>query len=247
VHGQTRPSNDRCPTRLRGVHASGAVQRPGSTVKGERVVLRDGSQVSIRQVRPADAALLADGFARLSVQSRWLRFLTSKSELSPAELRYFTELDHHNHEALAAVDASDGRGLGVARFIRLTEHPDTAEVAVTVVDDWQGRGLGTELLIRLTDRARQEGIRRFTAMVATDNEAVLGLLQDINADVTVTHRGAGTVEYELTLAPVGLGSGLHALLRAFGRRHLEPPKPIRDALAVLTPDRFTPRGGPDPS
>lgn len=193
----------------------------------------------IRQIQPADAALLAEGFARLSVQSRWLRFLTSKSELSPAELRYFTEVDHHNHEALAAVNDADGRGLGVARFIRLTEDPDTAEVAVTVVDDWQGRGLGTELLIKLTDRARQEGIRRFTALLAADNEAVLGLLQDISADVQVTHRGAGTVDYELTLAPAGLGSELHALLRAFGRRHLEPPKPIRDALAALIPNRFT--------
>ena len=184
----------------------------------------------------------ANGFARLSVQSRWLRFLTSKSELSPAELRYFTEVDHHNHEALAAVNPVDGRGLGVARFIRLTDRPDTAEVAITVLDDWQGRGLGTELLIKLTDRARQEGIRRFTATVAADNEAVLGLLQDISAEVKVTHREAGTVEYELTLAPAGLGSELHALLRAFGRRHLEPPKPIRDALSALIPNRPTPSG-----
>jgi hypothetical protein len=40
---------------------------------GRPVVLRDGSHVLIRQVQPADAALLADGFARLSIQSRWLR------------------------------------------------------------------------------------------------------------------------------------------------------------------------------
>lgn len=205
-------------------------------------MLRDGSPVVIRQIQPADAALIADGFARLSVQSRWLRFLTSKSELSPAELRYFSEVDHHNHEALAAVNETDGRGLGVARFIRLTDHPDTAEVAVTVVDDWQDRGLGTELLIKLTDRARQEGIRRFIALVAADNEAVLGLLQDSSADVHVTHREAGTVEYELTVAPAGLGTELHALLRAFARRHLQPPKPIRDALAALIPNRFTASG-----
>jgi RimJ/RimL family protein N-acetyltransferase len=211
-------------------------------VKGERVALRDGSQVLIRQIQPADAALMADGFARLSVQSRWLRFLTSKPELSPAELRYFTEVDHHDHEALAAVNETDERGLGVARFIRDTEHPDTAEVAVTVADDWQDRGLGTELLIKLTNRARQEGIRRFTAMVAADNEAVRGLLQASSTDLKVTHREAGTVEYELTLAPVGLGGELHALLRAFGRRRLKAPKPIRDALSALIPNRFTANG-----
>ena len=51
-----------------------------------------------------DAPLLADGFARLSATSRWMRFLTPKKELSPAELRYFTDLDHHDHEALGALD-----------------------------------------------------------------------------------------------------------------------------------------------
>jgi hypothetical protein len=67
-------------------------------------------------------------------------------------------------------------------------------------------------------------------MVAADNEAVRGLLQASSTDLKVTNREAGTVEYELTLAPVGLGGELHALLRAFGRRRLKPAKPIRDAL-----------------
>lgn len=31
--------------------------------------------------------------------------------------------------------------MGVARFVRLAERPDTAEAAVTVIDDWQGRGV----------------------------------------------------------------------------------------------------------
>lgn len=213
-------------------------------MKGKRVVLRDGSPVLIRQIQPADAALMADGFARLSAESRRLRFLAYKSELSPAELRYFTEVDHHDHEALAAVDETDGRGLGVARFIRRADHPDTAEVAVTVVDDWQNRGLGTELLLKLTDRARQEGIRQFSALVAADNETVLNLLQDIGSDVGVhvTNRGDESVEYELTLPPAGLGTELHGLLRAFGRRHLEPPKPMGDALSALVPNRASLKG-----
>jgi len=54
---------------------------------GEMVVLRDRSMVLIRQVRAADAPLLADGFARLSAESRATRCLGAKKELSPAELR----------------------------------------------------------------------------------------------------------------------------------------------------------------
>ena len=167
-------------------------------------MLRDGSTVLIRQVHSDDAALLADGFARLSARSRQMRFLTRKNELSPAELRYFTDIDHHDHEALGALNQADGRGVGIARYIRDAKDPQTAEIAVTIVDDWQGRGLATELLAQLSDRARSEGIRRFTALVSADNAAVAGLLGNMSADLV--GRGPGTVEYQITLAPIGEGS-----------------------------------------
>ena len=205
------------------------------------VLLRDGSVVMIRKVECGDAPLLADGFARLSDASRRLRFLTGKPSLSPAELRYFTEIDHHDHEALCALNPADGRGLGVARYIRHAEDLEGAEVAVTVIDDWQRRGLGTELLSRLADRGRQEGIRHFTALVAADNAAVVGLLQERPFGVNVTEREPGTVEYEITLPPRGLGDGLQALMRAFGRRQVEPPALIRDTLAALTPEDLSGR------
>jgi RimJ/RimL family protein N-acetyltransferase len=178
--------------------------RPRSAVKGRPVALRDGSKVLIRQVQSTDAPLLADGFARLSPQSRRMRFLTRKEELSRAELRYFTDVDHHDHEALGALNHADGRGVGIARYIRHAEDPQAAEIAVTIVDDWQGRGLGTELLIRLSGRARQEGIHRFTALVAADNGAMAALLRNMGANLV--GRGPGTVEYEITLMPLGTGT-----------------------------------------
>jgi GNAT superfamily N-acetyltransferase len=171
--------------------------RPGRAADG-RVVLRDGSKVVIRPVGRADAPLLADGFARLSPQSRRLRFLRTKDELTPAELRYFTDVDHHDHEALGALDHTGG-GVGIARYVRDADDPHAAEIAVTVIDDWQGRGLGTELLAQLSGRARAEGIRRFTALASAENKVVAALLHRASADVV--RREHGTVEYEITLAP----------------------------------------------
>jgi EmrB/QacA subfamily drug resistance transporter len=173
--------------------------RPPAAAGGKTVVLRDGSAVLIRQVQSADAPLLADGFARLSDKSRQMRFLTKKKELSPVELRYFTDVDHHNHEALGALNQADGHGVGIARYVRDADDPQAAEVAVTIIDDWQGRGLGTELLAQLSDRARHEGIRRFTALVAADNVTVARLLQNMSANLV--GRGRGFVEYEIALAP----------------------------------------------
>jgi RimJ/RimL family protein N-acetyltransferase len=172
-------------------------RRPIRVPDGRPVVLRDGSAVLIRPVRSTDTPLLADGFARLSAASRQMRFLGVKKALSAAELRYLTDVDHHDHEALAALDRHGGHGVGIARYVRDADDPQAAEIAVTIVDDWQGRGLGTELLARLSDRARQEGICRFTALTAADNVAVAALLR--NAGARLVRRGRGTVEYEITL------------------------------------------------
>ena len=181
-----------------------AGRRPTGAPEGRPVVLRDRSAVLIRPVRSTDAALLADGFARLSAASRQMRFLGVKKALSAAELRYFTDVDHHDHEALGALDQAGGHGVGIARYIRDSDDPQAAEIAVTIVDDWQGRGLGTELLARLSDRARQEGIRRFTALADAGNVAVTALLR--NAGARLVRRGRGTIEYEITLARGGDGN-----------------------------------------
>jgi RimJ/RimL family protein N-acetyltransferase len=168
-------------------------RRPGTAANRTIVVLRDGSRVLVRPVRSTDALLLADAFARLSETSRRMRFLGTKEELSAAELRYYANVDHHDHEALIALDPVGGRCVGVGRYVR-----DAAEIALTVIDDWQGRGLGTELLARLSYRARQEGICRLTAVVSSDNVPMGMLLGNVGAEES--GRSLGTVEYEIALA-----------------------------------------------
>jgi hypothetical protein len=91
--------------------------RARTAASGSQARLRDGSAVLIRPIRSSDAPLLAEGFARLSARSRWMRFLTVKNELTPTELRYLTDIDHRDHEALGAL-SRDGRGVGVARYVR---------------------------------------------------------------------------------------------------------------------------------
>lgn len=177
----------------------------------DRIELRDGSAAFVRPVAPEDKAALAEAFERLSDESRYRRFLTAKPYLTNAELAYFTEVDHHDHEALVALDEL-GRGVGVARFVRDAGDPGVAEAAVTVTDDWQGHGLGTALLGRLADRARDEGIDRFSALVLAENRDMLDLLERLGP-IRDLGRKAGTVEIEVTLEPPGAGARMQRLLR----------------------------------
>jgi RimJ/RimL family protein N-acetyltransferase len=199
--------------------------------------LRDGGRVLVRRITPADAPLLADGFARLSEESRRLRFLAPKPSLSEAELRYLSEVDGHRHEALGATDAGTRQGVGIARFVRDDDDPSRAEVAVTVADEWQGRGVGTVLLEHLAERAREEGVARFTALVARDNRPVQGLLERIGP-VRVVHHDGATAEYEIELAPRGLGAQLREALRVAAAGELRLPPGLRRALCELVPVRL---------
>lgn len=169
-------------------------------------------QVEIRPIEPDDKEALARGFDRLSERSRYRRFLSPRGRLTDAELRYFTELDHHNHEALVAIDPDTGEGVGVARFVRSSEDRGVAELAVAVVDDWQGRGVGSLLAAELSKRARDEGITRFTALALAENDAMLGILQDLG-EVRTGPTRLGTVELAVDLPDDGF-SRLRRLLRA---------------------------------
>lgn len=48
-------------------------------------------------------------------------------------------MDHHDHEALVAIDPDTGRGVGVARYVRDPKRHPSAEVAFAVLESWQGR------------------------------------------------------------------------------------------------------------
>jgi GNAT superfamily N-acetyltransferase len=190
------------------------------------VVLRSGQQVLIRPIRPEDKEGLLAGLHELTLESRYRRFFSPVSELSARQLRYLTEVDHHTHEALVAIDLDSQKGIGVARFIRWTSEPTVAEAAVAVLDDWQSRGLGTALLNALAARAREEGIERFSASVLAGNSRMLELVRRISDSAVID--GAGLVaEVQVKLRRSGIPFGLsHGMRLAAGRQvELDPQHP----------------------
>ena len=164
----------------------------------------------MRAIEADDKPALIGLFDHLSEQSRYQRFLTNVSELSDSELRYLTEVDHHDHEALVAFDQG-GAAVGVARFVRLDD-PALAEAAVTVADEWQGRGLGTALTRLLAERAREEGVERFAALLLAGNEQIHDVLSSLGPSHVIS-REAGTVQVEVDIPTEGIGDHMSGVLR----------------------------------
>jgi len=179
---------------------------------GAAITLRDGLRVRVRQVRSSDKEVLLRGFERLSPESRYRRFLAPMPELTEGMVRYLTEVDHHDHEAIIALDEATGEGIGIARYVRDQDRPDVAEVAATVIDDWQGRGLGTLLLELVSARAREGGITSFTALMLANNEEMMDLLKRLDP-VRIIDRETGRVEVETPIPAIGLAPALTKLLR----------------------------------
>jgi RimJ/RimL family protein N-acetyltransferase len=168
------------------------------------VALSSAPGISIRQIRADDVERLHAHHGRLSAESRYRRFLSTKPQLSSADARYLVEVDGCDHFALVATmpDASDAAGesiVGVARFIRIPGECDVAEMAIVVGDDYQRTGLGTELVTRLAQAAVDRGVRRFRATMFPDNLGIRRLLENLAVGPVQYAVLGGVAEMELWL------------------------------------------------
>jgi GNAT superfamily N-acetyltransferase len=201
----------------------------------EEVVVGDGLSVLIRPIEPDDKRRVADAFERLSPETRYRRFFAPLERLTRQDLRYLTEVDHHDHEALVAVNPENGAIIAVARYVR-SQDPTEAEVAVVVGDPWQGKGVGSALLERLVERARASGIDHFVALVLSENEDAIELFRHLAPGGSSLRRSAsGNLEMLIELPQPGgrlseslLGRVLSAVAREAPR--VNPWPVLREAI-----------------
>jgi GNAT superfamily N-acetyltransferase len=155
-------------------------------------VLRNGSAIHIRAIRPDDRARLRDHFNGLSARTRYFRFFGHKRRLTNEDLTRFTELDFTRHIGLAGTLWQDGSEhfVGVGRYVR-NAGLSRAEIALAVLDEYQGTGIGP-LLIRYLGRiALENRITQFEADVRGDNSRMLAVLRKSGCILHHANGGAG--------------------------------------------------------
>ena len=136
--------------------------------------LKDGTQVTIRPIRPEDEPLMVQFHHTLSARSVYLRYFCSLSLSTRVEHERLVRICFGSYDrgfALVAEHKNPQTGqrevLGVGRFSAIRR--GEAEAAVLVSDLWQGKGLGTELLAGVARVAREEKFQRLCGEILRDN------------------------------------------------------------------------------
>lgn len=153
----------------------------------QRWPLPDGGEFTLRPIRPDDAQMLQAFVQGLSPESRYFRFVSRSTELSPSMLARLTLIDYDREMALVAVQKVSERGddgvlqeheqiIGMSQYIT---NPDKAscEFSLLVADALSGKGLGSRLMLSIMDEARDKGLQEIDGLVLSHNHGMLSLMR----------------------------------------------------------------------
>ena len=190
-----------------------------------RSVLNNGTVVCLRTITPDDEQLLRDGIAKLSAESRYLRFFSPVPILPDAVIERLVDVDGHDHIAWGAIctECEGQPAIGAVHAVRYGDGGRTGEFSVAVVDEFQGQGLARMMTAALLIHCLYEGLTVLDVHILSENAAAKRLVKSLAAEWT--GESAGVAEYRLDVA-----AGLAAL-----RADTEAPG-VQDVLRALGGD-----------
>jgi acetyltransferase len=162
--------------------------------------LPDGSDITIRPIRPEDAEIEQDFIRGLSEETKYFRFMRSLQELTPEMLVRFTQIDYDNEMALIAVTEHSGEEeeLAVGRYITNIDRR-SCEFALVVSDRWQHKGIGHRLMDLLMEVARKRGLEEMRGEVLSNNHKMLALMKSLGFRISSDPEDPGIKRVIFTL------------------------------------------------
>lgn len=176
--------------------ADEALPRPAIRPYPRRYVgtwqMHDGTEVTIRPIRPEDEPLVVRFHQTLSERSVYLRYaslMKLDQRIAHERLARLCFIDYDREMALVAERTADGGAPEIIAIARLTRlrGGEEGEFAMLVGDAYQRQGIGTELLRRLVEVGRREGLRRITADILVQNRAMQQVSRKLGFQI---HRSA---------------------------------------------------------
>jgi acetyltransferase len=151
--------------------------------------LPGGGEFTLRPIRPDDAQMLQNFVQKLDPESRYMRFVSRSTELSPSMLARLTLIDYDREMALVAtqeVDTvqDDGSTQSTERIIGMSQYvtnPDksSCEFSIMVGNEFAGKGLGSRLMLSIIEEARDKGLKEIDGLVLANNQTMLALMRKL--------------------------------------------------------------------
>lgn len=135
-------------------------------------MLRDGSAVTLRELKDEDRGMLEWFVDRLSEDTIYFRFLATGinreviiDQLAPRP------------GACTLVALKERAIIGHVAFFRSQQ--DAAEIGVLILDAYQGKGLGTRLIESIARVANSEGVTVFEAIIDWNNTRMIRMVRSM--------------------------------------------------------------------
>jgi acetyltransferase len=159
--------------------------------------LKDGTEVTLRPIRPEDEPMELELIRGLSSETSRFRFFQIIKDLPHDALVRFCNIDYDREMAFIAETRDGDRRIeiGVSRLI-LESNKKRGEFAVVVADKYQGKGLGIKLVDMLIEVARDKNVEAIYGIVMTENTNMINLCEKLGF-TTKREQDGVTVELKL--------------------------------------------------
>ena len=148
-------------------------------------MLRDGTPLLIRPMKPEDEQLVSDFLGKCSEETLYFRYFRLIKKWTHEMLIRFTQNDYDRELGLMAIGRPPGPEvmLGVSRLV-MEANRETAEFAIIVADQWQGKGLGPKLVEEVIAIARERGVKLLYGEVLATNQPMIEMVKRLGFSLT---------------------------------------------------------------
>jgi acetyltransferase len=160
--------------------------------------MTDGTEVTLRPIRPEDEPLEHAMLSSLSPESLRNRFFSLIQDISHEMLIRFCNIDYDREMAIVA-EIKKGEQKSIIGIGRLMIEPDgrQGEFAVLVHDAHHGKGLGYKLVDTIIGIGQDKGLEEIYGLVLTENERMLQLTRKMGFQYRLMPGGVTEVRLAL--------------------------------------------------
>jgi len=165
----------------------------------KKVKLKDGSEITLRPIKPEDEYMwqdMFDSFSQETVRYRFFRIIKD----TPHEMRTrYCNIDYDREMGIVAEvkEKNKRKIIGVTRIISRPGHDDEAEFALVVSDKWHRLGLGSEFVDFTIKIAEDKKLKKLFGVVLKDNVPMITLCREKKFKITDGDPGEYNIEYNL--------------------------------------------------